>query len=406
MSQHDNMENEKKTAGPGDAKDTQNLGFRVIRKHREGCRGSFGLVMGGARIFDGYVLQVASDRWLSFECSDKGCGALMEVPIGEVLALANRGYETATAEPVLSECQNPECPIGCPDSHAMPPSYMALVNGDALAFLKDIPRKDFSVSGNVRISYPVQEHASEQPLVHGFNCPKVPHDYIGVEQYEHLADNDGVYHHHLAESVPFCGRCHQSLAPITVEKPMTCVKFENFQPLPDLDKTERGIYEKFNVSRTDGKSELGQKHHGCEYFVLDMTHDPFAIPAIQAYGRACYNEYPALGTEIFERWAKRGRFKDGLPYDEAVQEHAPARTIADVVREHAVKREFYGECAHCGAVFNATEDTTAEQVRVAGEMKAHDQGLRQEPAGEEDPDSGTCTGRRPEDGHVATVWPF
>lgn len=45
------------------------------------------------------------------------------------------------------------------------------------------------------------------------------------------------------------------------------------------DRT-RGLYGKFFVERTDGKSELGEKHHGCEYYVLDLDHDKYAVPAL------------------------------------------------------------------------------------------------------------------------------
>ena len=48
------------------------------------------------------------------------------------------------------------------------------------------------------------------------------------------------------------------------------------------DKTI-GLYEKFKVERTDGSSVEGGKHAGCEYFVLDLTHDPLAIPALETY---------------------------------------------------------------------------------------------------------------------------
>ena len=49
---------------------------------------------------------------------------------------------------------------------------------------------------------------------------------------------------------------------------------------------ERGLYEKFAVERTDGKSKIGEKHEGCEYFVLDLTHDPHAGGAAGFTGRA------------------------------------------------------------------------------------------------------------------------
>lgn len=63
------------------------------------------------------------------------------------------------------------------------------------------------------------------------------------------------------------------------------------------DKTQ-GLYRKFIVSRTDGKSAPGEKHDGCEYFVLDITHDPFAISALIAYAQACESEYPLLAIDL------------------------------------------------------------------------------------------------------------
>lgn len=44
-----------------------------------------------------------------------------------------------------------------------------------------------------------------------------------------------------------------------------------------------GLFKKFTVTRMDGQSAPGKKHDGCDYFVLDMTHDPHAIPALRAY---------------------------------------------------------------------------------------------------------------------------
>jgi hypothetical protein len=63
------------------------------------------------------------------------------------------------------------------------------------------------------------------------------------------------------------------------------------------DKT-RGLYDKFEVRRTDGKSEPGEKHHGCQYFVLDLDHDPHARPALAAYMASCQAEYPLLAADI------------------------------------------------------------------------------------------------------------
>ena len=61
---------------------------------------------------------------------------------------------------------------------------------------------------------------------------------------------------------------------------------------------QRGVYGKFQVTRTDGQSEPGQKHENCEYFVLDLTHDPHALAAIQAYARSCEPHYPALSIDL------------------------------------------------------------------------------------------------------------
>jgi hypothetical protein len=65
----------------------------------------------------------------------------------------------------------------------------------------------------------------------------------------------------------------------------------------------RGLYRKFNVERTDGTSAQGAKHHGCEYFVLDTTHDKFAAAALAAYANACEREYPLLAADLRSRYA-------------------------------------------------------------------------------------------------------
>ena len=60
----------------------------------------------------------------------------------------------------------------------------------------------------------------------------------------------------------------------------------------------RGLYGKFYIERTDGKSAPGEKHHGCDYFVLDLTHDPHAGPALRAYAESCAEEYPLLAADL------------------------------------------------------------------------------------------------------------
>lgn len=65
----------------------------------------------------------------------------------------------------------------------------------------------------------------------------------------------------------------------------------------------RGLYGKFNVTRKDGSSAPGGKHCGCDYFVLDLTHDPHAFPALVAYRNALLesNEYKFLCRDLTEK---------------------------------------------------------------------------------------------------------
>lgn len=70
--------------------------------------------------------------------------------------------------------------------------------------------------------------------------------------------------------------------------------------MPNTDATGegRGLYKKFRVERVDGTDAPGGKHDGCRYFVLDLTHDPYAMPAIRAYARAAAKYYPALAADL------------------------------------------------------------------------------------------------------------
>ena len=72
----------------------------------------------------------------------------------------------------------------------------------------------------------------------------------------------------------------------------------------DLDKPaeEQGLFRKFLVYRTDGSDLPGGKHHNCLNFVLDLTHDPHAIPAIRAYAAACAATHPQLAQDLVDRF--------------------------------------------------------------------------------------------------------
>lgn len=60
----------------------------------------------------------------------------------------------------------------------------------------------------------------------------------------------------------------------------------------------RGLYNKFHIERTDGSHRVGKKHYGCEYFVLDLTHDKHAKAALLAYAESCKTEYPLLAHDL------------------------------------------------------------------------------------------------------------
>jgi len=67
----------------------------------------------------------------------------------------------------------------------------------------------------------------------------------------------------------------------------------------------RGLYNKFYVRRTDGRSRKGQRHYHCQYFVLDLDHDEFALIALRAYARACREKYALLAVDLLSEIGRR-----------------------------------------------------------------------------------------------------
>jgi len=64
---------------------------------------------------------------------------------------------------------------------------------------------------------------------------------------------------------------------------------------------ERGLYNKFSViHRTDGRSAPGERHDGCEYFVLDLTHDRHCVEALRSYAESCRSDFPLLSLDLFK----------------------------------------------------------------------------------------------------------
>ena len=88
-----------------------------------------------------------------------------------------------------------------------------------------------------------------------------------------------------------------------------------------MSNKNKGIYKKFHVTRTDGKSELGEKHHDCAYFVLDVNCDPFAVPALRAYAEACKEEYPRLSADLLAWCYKNGITNSTVPEKDDWKDH-------------------------------------------------------------------------------------
>lgn len=61
------------------------------------------------------------------------------------------------------------------------------------------------------------------------------------------------------------------------------------------DDRERGVYLRYEVQRLQDDE---RKHVGCDYFVLDLTHDKFARKALKAYAKACSKEHPQLAQDL------------------------------------------------------------------------------------------------------------
>ena len=67
-----------------------------------------------------------------------------------------------------------------------------------------------------------------------------------------------------------------------------------------MGDSARGLYNKFDVTRSDGTSSIGGKHYGCRYFVLDVDHDPHTDAALRAYAESCKEEYPLLARALLK----------------------------------------------------------------------------------------------------------
>lgn len=100
-----------------------------------------------------------------------------------------------------------------------------------------------------------------------------------------------------------------------------------------------GIYHKFEVNRTDGSSKPGGKHEHCAYFVLDLEHDPFSMPALLAYADACEAVFPDLASDL-RRIVWLGRAAVGCGCREANCPHVQERLgPSDIAQSMMLTRE-------------------------------------------------------------------
>ncbi len=153
---------------------------------------------------------------------------------------------------------------------------------------------------------------------------------------------------------------------------------EQFAPSPlterdyDLHEHEQGLYRKFDVRRVDGSSEPGGKHHDCEYFVLDMTHDQHARAALRAYADACASTHPELSADLIARYALAPIEQPAAAPIVSAPASDARECLMDVVSHHhdfvTACKSIKGELHACGA-----HDSAAywqKQIDVLDRMKA------------------------------------
>lgn len=158
-------------------------------------------------------------------------------------------------------------------------------------------------------------------------------------------------------------------------------------PLPERDPSkpaeQQGVFRKFEVCRVDGSDKPGGKHEGCEYFVLDVDHDPHAKVALAAYAGAVEATHPQLAEDMRDRY--------DLPA-------APAEPLIPIAPDSRKGKPPCGECHLqpgetcdiCGAC--AAPATTQEAWTVEGVVDVSECGIHS--AGIDSTINGVTWGRR------------
>lgn len=67
-----------------------------------------------------------------------------------------------------------------------------------------------------------------------------------------------------------------------------------------------GLFNKYVVSRQDGRDRPGEDKDNAEYFVLDVINDHFAWAALGTYAENCKYHYPELSRDLYA-WLARSR---------------------------------------------------------------------------------------------------
>ncbi|MGI5939275.1 MAG: hypothetical protein ACOX8V_01025 [Thermoleophilia bacterium] len=65
-----------------------------------------------------------------------------------------------------------------------------------------------------------------------------------------------------------------------------------------MEDVRNKLQQKYYVDRIDERDRAGGDRCDSKYFVLDYIHDPYSIPALEAYAEACSNDFPNLSMEI------------------------------------------------------------------------------------------------------------
>jgi hypothetical protein len=65
-----------------------------------------------------------------------------------------------------------------------------------------------------------------------------------------------------------------------------------------MEDKRNKLQQKYYVDRIDGRDLAGGDRIDSKYFVLDCIHDPYSIPALEAYALACRKDSPNLPEDV------------------------------------------------------------------------------------------------------------